>query len=244
MSFASLESLIRRTANRCGLDITRYRPETSDSGRLATMLAHHGVDLVLDVGANVGQFAQGLRRAGYAGRMMSFEPLAQAHGRLVAAASGDPDWTIAPRVAVGDEEGEIEIHVSGNSVSSSVLDMLESHSGSAPASQYVGSERVRLATLDTMVRDAIDGDVVPFLKIDTQGYEDRVLDGAPQVLARARGLQLELSFVPLYEGQQLFDPLMARLRALGFSVWAILPGFCDPASGRMLQVDAVFFRDR
>src|SRR5690242_4792078 len=127
MSFASLESWIRRTANRCGVDITRYRPAASESGRLAAMFAHHGVNLVLDVGANVGQFAQGLRRAGYSGRILSFEPLAQAHGRLLSAARSDPNWTIAPRVAIGDQEGEIEIHVSGNSVSSSVLDMLERH---------------------------------------------------------------------------------------------------------------------
>lgn len=240
----SLEALIRRAANRCGIDITRYRPETAESGRLTKMLKHHGVNVVLDVGANIGQFAQGLRRAGYLGEIVSFEPLRQAHGQLIAAAKKDPKWHVAPRVVIGDYEGEIDIHVSANSVSSSVLDMLDTHSSSAPTSTYVANERVRLATLDTMARDALTPDVVPFLKIDTQGYEDRVLNGARDVLARTMGLQLEMSFVALYEGQQLFDPLMRRLRALGFSVWGIYPGFCDPASGRMLQVDAVFFRDK
>jgi len=243
MSLDAIELLIRRTANRCGIDITRHRPEASEAGRLAAMLKHHGVNLVLDVGANVGQFAQGLRRAGYQGQLVSFEPLHQAHDRLVAAAGDDSKWRVAPRVAIGDHEGEIEIHVSANSVSSSVLDMLDTHAGAAPESKYLASERVRLATLDTMARDELASGVVPFLKIDTQGYEDKVLDGAGDILARARGLQLELSFLALYEGQQLFDPLMQRLRGLGFSVWGIWPGFCDPASGRMLQVDAVFFRD-
>jgi FkbM family methyltransferase len=243
MRFTSLESLVRRTANHFGIDIRRHRPEASESGRLATMLHHNGVNLVLDVGANVGQFAQSLRRAGYSGRLISFEPLAQAHRRLLAAAEGDPNWKIAPRVAIGDRDGEIEIHVSKNSVSSSILDMLESHLDSAPGSKYIASERVLLATLDTMVRDEINSRVVPFLKIDAQGYEDRVLNGAREVLTRARGIQLELSFLPLYEGQQLFDHLMEHLRTLGFSVWGIWPGFCDPQTGRMLQVDALFFRD-
>jgi FkbM family methyltransferase len=197
------------------------------------MLAHHGVNLVLDVGANVGQFASGLRRAGYAGRLLSFEPLAEAHDKLLAAARGDAHWDIAPRMAIGEHEGEIEIHVAGNTVSSSVLEMLDSHSDSAPASNYVASERVRITTLDTIVRNALGANVVPFLKIDTQGYEDKVLNGARDVLAGARGLQLELSFVPLYDGQQLFEPWMERLRALGFSVWGIWPGFCDPATGLM-----------
>jgi FkbM family methyltransferase len=201
------------------------------------------VNLVLDVGANVGQFASGLRRSGYRGRMLSFEPLAQAHARLLDAARDDPDWEIAPRIAIGEQEGEIELHVSGNSVSSSVLEMLGTHSDSAPASRYVASERVRIGTLDDMARDALGPGVVPFLKIDTQGYEDKVLNGARDTLARVRGVQLELSFVPLYEGQQLAGPLMERLHALGFVEWAIRPGFCDPVSGRMLQVDAVLFRE-
>lgn len=243
MSFDSLELLIRRTANRCGIDITRHRPQASEAGRLAAMLRHHGVNLVLDVGANVGQFAQGLRRSGYPGQLVSFEPLRQAHDQLVATAEGDPKWRVAPRVAIGDHEGEIEINVSANSVSSSILNMLDTHAGAAPASKYVASERVRLATLDTIVRGEITAGVVPFLKIDTQGYEDRVLNGAHEVLTSAQGVQLELSFLPLYEGQELFDPLMQRLRSLGFSVWGIWPGFCDPTNGRMLQVDAVFFRD-
>ena len=108
MSANSLESWIRRMANRCGLDVTRYRPEVTESGRLAAMLAHHGVNLVLDVGANVGQFAASLRRSGYRGRMLSFEPLGDAHARLLVAARGDPHWEVAPRVAIGDRDGEIE----------------------------------------------------------------------------------------------------------------------------------------
>jgi FkbM family methyltransferase len=243
MSANSLESWIRRTANRCGLDITRYRPEVTESGRLTAMLAHHGVNLVLDVGANVGQFASSLRRSGYRGRMLSFEPLGGAHAQLLIAARGDPDWEIAPRVAIGEQEGEIEIHVSGNSVSSSILEMLDTHADSAPDSRYVASERVRISTLDGVVGNALGSGVVPFLKIDTQGYEDKVLNGARETLGKVRGVQLELSFVPLYDGQQLFGPLMERLRALGFCVWGIRPGFCAPASGRMLQVDAVLFRE-
>src|SRR5262249_21746729 len=152
---AELESWIRRMANRCGLDLTRYRPERTESGRLATMLAHHGVNLVLDVGANVGQFAADLRPAGDHGRMLCFEPLAEAHARLISAARGDPNWEVAPRIAIGEQNGEIEIHVSGNSVSSSVLEMLDTHAESAPASRYVGSERVRIGTLDSIVGTAL-----------------------------------------------------------------------------------------
>lgn len=243
MSSSSFEGLIRQAANRFGIDIHRHCPETSDMGRLALMLTHQKIDLVLDVGANTGQFAKSLRSAGYTRRLISFEPLSTAHAQLLQASRNDAQWEIAPRTAIGDHEGEIEMHIAGNSVSSSVLDMLDSHTSAAPGSAYVGTERAPLSRLDTMALDYLKPGMTPFLKIDTQGYEDRVLDGASELLTKTRGLQLELSFVPLYEGQKLFDELVERLRKLGFTIWAIRPGFCDPHSGRMLQVDATFFRD-
>ena len=78
MSVNSFELLLRRATNRIGFDLTRYRPERSEAGRLSLMLNHHKVNLVLDVGANTGQFAKALRQGGYQGKMLSFEPLSTA----------------------------------------------------------------------------------------------------------------------------------------------------------------------
>lgn len=243
MNTDSFESLIRQAANRIGIDIRRHRPETSDTGRLSLMLAAQKIDLVFDVGANTGQFARSLRKAGYTQQMISFEPLSIAYAQLLQASRNDSKWDIAPRGAIGDREGEIEIHIAGNSVSSSALEMLDSHADAAPGSAYIGSERVPLSQLDTLACNYLKPGTRLFVKIDAQGYEDRVLDGATEILSEARGLQLELSLVPLYQGQKLFDDLVERLHMLGFSIWAIWPGFCDPHTGRMLQVDATFFRD-
>jgi len=237
-----LEQVVGRSARRVGLQIKRAKPGEIPLGSLPAMLGSNGIELLLDVGANTGQFARTIRALGYRGRIVSFEPLLSAHELLSRSSAADPQWTVAPRCAVGDREGEIELHVAGNSVSSSVLGMLRSHADAAPESQYVGSERVRLATLDQLAASYMAPGTPTFLKIDTQGYEDKVLDGASAVLATARGLQLELSLLPLYEGQQLFDALLARLRSLGFELWAISPGFSDARSGRMLQVDATLFR--
>lgn len=243
MANEAIEKLIRRAANGLGIDLSRYRPKATSTGRLCQMLVRHHVDLVIDVGANIGQFAQSLRQFGYAGPIVSFEPLEAAHAELRRKSKRDNVWEIAAPLALGDHDGEVEIHVAGNSVSSSVLDMLDAHASAAPGSAYTGSQRTPLRKLDTVITEYLKPNTTPFLKIDTQGYEDRILDGAAELLTRTRGLQLELSFVPLYQGQQLFDELMERLNALGFSIWAIWPGFHDPESGRMLQVDAVFFRN-
>jgi FkbM family methyltransferase len=206
------------------------------------MLEYHDVDLLLDVGANIGQFAQSIREAGYRGKLVSFEPLTEPHAWLLQASRSDPAWEVAPRVAIGAHEGEVEMKVSDNSFSSSVLTVLPDHIRAAPESVCIGVENVRLSQLDTASCDYLKLSKAPFIKIDTQGYEDRVLDGATEVLKKAVGLHLELSFVPLYEGQPLFDTIIDRLDDAGFCVWGIWPGIHDPQSGRMLQIDATLFR--
>lgn len=243
MNSDNLEHLIRETANRFGIDIHRFRPADSPTGRLSTMLKHHDVNVLLDVGANVGQFAKAIRRAGFEGRIVSFEPLQDAHAKLLLASEHDEDWQVAPRVAIGASQGEVEINVAGNSFSSSILAMLPGHEKVAPDSTPVGVERTPLAPLDIAARSYLRENDVSFIKIDTQGYEDRVLEGATDILARAAGLIVELSFVPLYEGQPLFDEMVELVRSAGFDMWSIWPGIFDPKSGRMLQADATFFRD-
>lgn len=237
-----LEHLIRRSANRFGIDVHRHRPTDSLHARLAAMLAYNGADVLLDVGANVGQFAVAMRHAGYRGRIISFEPLADAHHKLVQASLDDPKWQIAPRAAIGSEDGETEINVSANSFSSSILEVLPAHLDAAPDSAYVGKETVPLTRLDTVASELLAANDRPFIKIDTQGFEAEVLDGAAALLERTIGLHFELSFVSLYEGQPLYAEMMERMRSAGFSPWGIWSGIHDPKSGRMLQFDATFFR--
>lgn len=243
MNRTRLEAFVRRTANRFGLDITRYRPQYSETARLATMLSHHRVDLVLDVGANTGQFAGALRLGGYRGRIVSFEPLSSAHAVLVAASANVDAWSVAPRTAVGDAAGTVQLNLAANSVSSSVLPMLDRHASAAPASAYVAWESAPLDTLDRLATPYLSEASVSFVKIDTQGYEEKVLDGAPDLLTHACGVQLEMSLVPLYGGQALFDSLHDRMLGRGYAPWAIWPGFFDPSDGRMLQVDVTYFRE-
>lgn len=242
MPAEAIERAIRRLANRIGIDIHRHRPAESAAGRLAAALASRRIDVVLDVGANTGQFGSALRGAGYRGRIVSFEPLVSARAALLATSARDDGWLVAPQAAIGAYDGQIDINVAGNSVSSSVLSMLPAHSASAPQSRYVATERVALKRLDDLAPDFLRPDSVAFLKIDTQGYESHVLAGAPEVLERVQGVQLELSFVPLYDGQVLFDELLSQMRASGFDIWSLWPAFWDPQDGRLLQADVVFMR--
>lgn len=239
----SHKKIIKNVFRKFGLDIQRHIPGISDADKITSTLNFFKIDLVLDVGANVGQFASGIRDSGYAGNIISFEPLSNAHSILEQMSSSDAKWLAYPRSAIGASNGEIEINIAGNSVSSSVLPMLKSHILAAPLSGYIGKESAPLITLDSVLPDILENYKNPFLKIDTQGFEGEVLNGARNVLPHIRGLLLELSLVPLYEGQYLWQEMISRLNSEGFVLWAILPGFTNPDNSRTLQFDGVFFRE-
>ena len=237
-------SFIKHVARSFGFEIRRFNPDVSEAAQFMRQLAVHKVNLVVDVGANVGQFGRkNLRDAGYQHRIVSFEPLSAAWSRLTSEAAGDARWTIAPRMAIGAENSEIDIHIAQNSVSSSILDMLPEHLQSAPESAYVATERVPLRRLDSVVPEYLAPDSRIFLKIDTQGFEGPALMGAEGILDRVVGIQLELSLVPLYAGQNLYDEMIRRLEQAGFDLWAISTAFVNVKSGRTLQIDATFFRN-
>ena len=198
--------------------------------------------MVFDVGANVGQFANELREYGYKGKIVSFEPLPQAYDGLVSKAYGDENWVIHPRCAIGSMAGDIEINVAANSASSSILPMLSAHEDAAPHAKYTHKELASMITLDSVLEQYASPDDNLFIKIDTQGYEWSVLDGAEQAVKQCRGVLLELSLIPLYDGQKLWLDLVNRLSATQHQVFVIQPGFTDNKTGQTLQVDGLFFK--
>ena len=154
---------IRSLFFRAGLEVHRLEAE------LPRALEKFRVDLILDVGANVGQFAQQTRASGFKGRIVSFEPLTDAHKALSARATGQSAWQVHERCAIGDRDGETAINVSRNSVSSSILPILPAHEAAAAESAYVRTETVPLARLDTVAPPYLTGASHPFLKIDKIG---------------------------------------------------------------------------
>jgi FkbM family methyltransferase len=242
----SANALIKRAFQRIGLNLSRF-PQSDPIYQLTKLMVAHQVDLVLDVGANDGGYARAIRRHGYSGRIVSFEPLSEPFHRLREFADRDNRWD-THQVAVGDHEGQAVINVAGNNgASSSLLPMLDRHIQAAPGASYVGTEAIAVTSLDRLVATTVEftGESA-FLKIDVQGYEREVLAGASQLLAdrRLTGLQMELSFEPLYEDGMDWRDALAVADKLGFSLMQLIPGFCDLATGQMLQADAVLFRAR
>lgn len=233
-----LRSLVRRA----GFDLRRYHPSSSQHCAMHLLLKSLQIDLVFDVGANTGQTGEEFFGSGFAGRVVSFEPLAVAHAELVRKAALQPRWTAHPRAAVGAAPGEVTIHVAANSVSSSVLPMLQSHLDAAAGSQTIGSEVVSVVRLDDVAEAHLQGSKAAMLKIDTQGFEWEVLDGAALTLNEVAAVQLELSLVPLYSGQRLWRDYVDRMEQLGFQLYFAYPAFTDDRTGQTLQWDGMFVR--
>ena len=127
-----LKEMVRSLVHLTGYEIMSLSRAQGDRRCIATILREQQINMVLDVGANTGQFAKWIRDTGYIGKIVSFEPLGDAHRKLSQAAERDPRWIVAPRMALGSAPGKIDIHVAGNGVSSSILPMLTTHTDAAP----------------------------------------------------------------------------------------------------------------
>jgi hypothetical protein len=111
---------------------------------------------------------------------------------------------------------------------------------SAPEAKYVGQEQVKLSTLDSIFDSLrVEGQNI-CLKIDTQGFDERVLKGAEKLLSRASILIVETSFEPLYKGQPLFDQIYDLLRQRGFVYMGTDHIIRNPNDGSILHCDSVF----
>jgi FkbM family methyltransferase len=238
----SLVSILRRAAARVGLDVQRLRDSDAPHQQAVRLYRRSGATVLFDVGANVGQYASSVLGAAPGLRVVSFEPLPAAHRALSAAAARRKGWTVAGRMALGARAEDLEMNVARNSVSSSLLAMAELHAGAEPASRTVAVERVPVRRLDEVAREHARAEDRIYLKVDAQGYEAQVLEGASGCLARVVALQLELSLRPLYRGQPLLAEMLERVEAAGFVAFGFCGGFRDPRSAELLQMDGFFLR--
>ncbi len=225
--------LVKTALHKTGYDITRYP--------LMTLLKSRRIDLIFDVGAHSGQYARMIRSLGYRGRIVSFEPQSAVFAELMAGASADPFWE-ARRMALGESRRSDTIHISGLTASSSLREMRPKSFEIDSAFHQIGSEEIEVHTLDSVFDEYFQTGNRAFLKIDTQGYEKNVLEGALGSLKRISGLQVEMSLVELYEGETLMTGIIELLKEQGFSLMWLEPGFKDPATHQLFQVDGLFFR--
>lgn len=233
------KKILNRVLRPLDLKIDRINPE-NDFGRLIfKTLSLHECDLLIDIGANEGQYAQNILDDGYSGHIISFEPLLDAHKKLQNISRRYNNWSVESPVAIGAEQSETLINVSGNSVSSSLLEMEKVHSDAENKSKYVATQHTSVVPLNSYTNKLAAYKNI-YLKIDTQGYEMQVLTGLGSVLSKIDFIQLEVSFVELYTGQYLHPHIDDWMGKNGFRIWSIDRGFTDQRSGQTYQADIIY----
>lgn len=214
---------------------------------LGLLLQQLKVDCVLDVGANRGDFAVMIRRAGWRGPIISFEPQTSCRKVLERRAALDPTWSVFP-VALSDREGTVRLTLRASSTFTSLNEPcfdspIAGEPGIREKLDVVGHEDVPLRRLDTLL-DELPGSRPKriFLKIDTQGHDEAVVRGASSIFHRLIALQLELSQAPLYQSTSHCLDVMRLLHHSGFSLNATFPVFRNPQNQAMLEFDGIFVR--
>jgi FkbM family methyltransferase len=236
-----LRDRLRRLARRAGYEIRQYQPLRSFAAAREALMRRRAINVVLDVGANAGQYGELLRERGYSGRIVSLEPVAEAFAELERLARADGNWE-ARQVAASDADGELTLNITGDSRSSSVLARNERFAGLAGWAPKE-SRPVPARRLEGLVPELLHPGERAYLKLDVQGYEHSVLDGAGTALDRFEAIELELSVTALYEGQPDVAEMLPLLARLGFRPVSLEPILLDE-DGLLMELDGLFARAR
>jgi FkbM family methyltransferase len=236
-----INKLVKNLFRKFGFEI--FRLPSRNQRNYFKLLKNHNINLIFDVGANTGQFASNVFKMGFKGKIVSFEPIKNVFKVLENNKKGNHNWLVE-NFAIGDKNATTNINVSKNNESSSILHVKKLHVLNAPDSEVLSTEKIEIYKLDSIYNKYVSDNSNILLKIDSQGYEDLILDGAKEFLNNVVGIQIEMSLVELYYGQMLFDKLYSKMSDLGYVLMHISPSFVSPKSGQLLQFDGLFFKSK
>lgn len=231
-----ISKIIKKPLNLIGLDIKKYRPEIDR----IKWLEKYNIKTVIDIGAHTGQFAKEIRGKLPQARIYSFEPLKDCYQKLVQNMSEDKNFE-AYNFALGDKESAQEMNRSTSSPSSSLLTMGNLHEEMYPHTKGGSKEKIEVKRLDAVFKNSnLEKEIL--VKIDVQGYEDKVIVGGINVISQAKIALLEVSFFELYKGQALFDQIYEIMKKLGFQYRGRIHQRINPLTGEILYEDSIFIK--
>ena len=191
---------------------------------------------IFDVGANIGQFGIDVIRTGYKGQIISYEPGLKAFKKLNRLTQKFDQWT-AVQMGMGAFTGNATINISGNSgLSSSILEIGQSHLENFPTSKTISQEKIILSTVDHQIDSQNLDPSKVMLKIDVQGYENQVLAGSMKFLPTIPMCYLEVSLSPMYIGEANLPTIINMIASAGHTVVDIHRGV-TAKDGTLLQID-------
>jgi FkbM family methyltransferase len=230
--FRNIKTPIQKVLHQAGYDIHRRKPDDWNT------LRRYSFRTILDIGANRGQFARRIRPM-YPGAMIhSFEPIRGAYELLSESFAADQRFQ-AHRIALGETCGSFEMYENEQTDFSSLLPMNSTCREDFPSAGDETPTQIQMMRLDRWAETQTLDDPL-LIKIDVQGYEDRVIKGGVETVKRAHAILTEVTFKPLYRCQPLFHDLYLLLYSLGFKLTAVVNNMYDVSEMNILQADAIF----
>lgn len=231
------KQLIKWAANKCDLEISRI-----SSQRQYHWLADENINTIIDIGASIGQFAFRMHKLIPHANVYSFEPLIDSFEQLCEKTKNNPKFKCF-NFALGNEQGRKLIFHNKYSESSSLLPMEQLHAEAFPFTKDAAQEYIEIRTLDAAAESMkLDKEIL--IKIDVQGFEDKVILGGEKTIGQAKILIVETSFETLYKGQPLFDNIYSMLTSRGFIFKGCEDTLYNPKDGRILQCNSIFVRQQ
>lgn len=209
-----------------------------DFERTHLWLMNENFHSIIDIGANAGQFAEKARALFPNAKIHSFEPIPELFEMLKKKFSNDKLFEAYP-FALGMTTEKGVFNRNDFSDSSSFLKMESRHFKEFPRTKNTRTIEVDILPLDNF-KEKLELSSPYLVKIDVQGFEDKVIKGGEMILANARMILIEVGFESLYQGQPLFEDIYFILSSLGFKFRGVYEQLCSPVDGRILQADAVF----
>jgi len=232
--------IFHQIANIFGYQLKRKTKLYNAQNTIKSLIDLQQVDLVIDVGANIGQFASELRSTGYTGEIISFEPVVSTYLQLVENSKTDPLWKPI-NIGLGSKNEEISINTSSFSVFDSILKLNDFAVKNWESLEVESTELIRISTLDQFVFENKLQDRRIFLKLDTQGYDLEAFRGASNSIHLIKAMQSEVSFVQIYEGMPNFRESLDTYLASGFQISAFFPISQQP-NGASIEMDCLLVK--
>jgi FkbM family methyltransferase len=230
---------IKKFLNALGLEIHIIKEYEKNK---FTWLKDFKIETVIDIGANEGQFAVEISKYLSDAYVYSFEPLTDVYDILLEKCKILKRFK-AYNIALGNFNGNEKIYKNEFSPSSSLLDMADLHKEVFPFTSEYEKEEVTVKRLDDFANEeniSLEPNIL--IKIDVQGYEDKVIEGGKETISKAKVVICEVEYLELYKGQPLFDDIYSQLKSLGFFYKGSLNNFYHPKTGLPLFADAIFLK--
>ncbi len=235
-----LKNILHNFTRRLGYDFYALKDRAEKESQKLIWLQQKKVKTIIDVGANVGQFTYKIRKIFPNASIYSFEPIKNCFDTLVNNFKNDANFT-AFNFACGDTTETVEINVNNYSPSSSILDIQQLHIDNFKNTGISTKEKIKVDLLDNLINlDNLESPIL--IKIDTQGFEKKVIAGALNVIAKAEIILIELSYQKLYTNQSLFHDIYTILYDLGFQYYGNIEELLSPIDGMPLQSDGIFIK--